>query len=329
MRKMHWLFIFALLSTMNVQARESELVKYKIKWVLAHEPIAVFEMAAKFFAEKVYRESDGRLVVEIVGKEELPNKRIPLPATSFQMLTRGDYQMSQTYTSFLGQYVKDMWALEAPFLFRDHAHATRVLDGKIGHKILQQLEPHKVRGLAFTYSGGYRILPTGKTELVSASSFKGISVRVSDNPLTSSFFRKIGAKPIVAFDQGALEKGLDSFESTYARLDNIKPLNASYILESNHSILLTALIINQDFYNSLPQKYQKIIEKVAKETAIYERDFAVTDGERSKNNYIKSGIKIGQMKAEEVEKLKSVANLVHAENEYLFSSNLIREIKSQ
>lgn len=324
-----FLAVVFLTSSSLVQANSEAKKEYRIKWILAHEPIAVFEMAAKYFSEKVYKESNGQLIVEIIGKKDLPHNQIPLPSAAFRMLVKGDYQMSQTYTSFLGQHVKDMWALESPFLFRDHAHATRVLDGEIGQSILAQMDSHKVKGLAFTYSGGYRIVPSGKLDLNSSESFKNVKIRVSDNPLTSTFFRKLGAKPVVAFDEGVLEKGLDSFESTYARLDNIKPLNAAYILESNHSILLTALLINKEFFNSLPEKLQKIVIKVAKETAIFERDFAVKDGERSKQNYVNAGIQIRQFNKDDIDRLNGVAVEVQKENAFMFSKNLIESIKAK
>ena len=45
-------------------------------------------------------------------------------------------------------------------LFRDHAHAANVLEGPVGQKLMDDMaEKTNIKGLACTYSGGYRMIP--------------------------------------------------------------------------------------------------------------------------------------------------------------------------
>jgi TRAP-type C4-dicarboxylate transport system substrate-binding protein len=72
--------------------------------------------------------------------------------------------MSQMYTTWLAEKIDpDMLALEMPFIFEDHDHATRVLEGEVGETLLDKItEKSNVRGMAFTYSGGFRNVITNK-----------------------------------------------------------------------------------------------------------------------------------------------------------------------
>ena len=65
-----------------------------------------------------------------------------------------------------------MLALDMPFIFEDHEHATRVLEGEVGEFLLDKItEKSNVRGMAFTYSGGFRNVLSNKK----VNSLKGLT----------------------------------------------------------------------------------------------------------------------------------------------------------
>jgi TRAP-type C4-dicarboxylate transport system substrate-binding protein len=74
------------------------------------------------------------------------------------LMEQGKIEMSQMYTTWLAEGIEhDMLALEMPFIFEDHDHAARVLEGPVGEGLLEKItEKSNVRGMAFTYSGGFR-----------------------------------------------------------------------------------------------------------------------------------------------------------------------------
>jgi TRAP-type C4-dicarboxylate transport system substrate-binding protein len=79
-------------------------------------------------------------------------------------MEQGKIEMSQMYTTWLAEDIEhDMLALEMPFIFEDHDHATRVLEGPVGEGLLEKItEKSNVRGMAFTYSGGFRNIIANK-----------------------------------------------------------------------------------------------------------------------------------------------------------------------
>lgn len=135
----------------------------KIRWVIAHEPLSLFERAARDFQSFVNEaQSAEKIEVEVMTLKEYSERYNDGVAVDkhdlLDLMEQGKIEMSQMYTTWLAEDVEhDMLALEMPFIFEDHDHATRVLEGPIGEGLLEKItEKSNVRGMAFTYSGGFR-----------------------------------------------------------------------------------------------------------------------------------------------------------------------------
>ncbi len=320
------LFCGVILLTSAVSLAEEKPVK--IRWVLAHEPARVFRRAAQHFADTVAQKSGNRVQVEILEANSINKNSVITPAGAFKMLQAGELEMSQTYTTSLGQYNKDMWVVDLPFLFRNHEHAAKVLDGQIGQRIVAGLETSGVKGLGFTYSGGYRVIPSKSAPLTKVDDFKGKKIRVTkDSPIAASYMKELGAVPMQV-DAENFKGKLDAFETTYARLDSVKNNDAKFINETEHSLFLTTIIINKKFFESLPADLQKIVSESAKETAALERADSIKDNLENKEKYKAQGIQIVDMPADQVEKMKQKASGVYKQYEGFFAPGLVADIQN-
>jgi TRAP-type C4-dicarboxylate transport system substrate-binding protein len=144
----------------------------KIRWVIAHEPLSLFVRAAKDFQDFVNAaQSVEKIEVEVMTlseySERYNNGVLVTKHDLLDLIDQGKIEMSQMYTTWLAaKYDQDMLALEMPFIFKDHDHATRVLEGEVGEFLLDKITAKSnVRGMAFTYSGGFRnVLSSKKIE---------------------------------------------------------------------------------------------------------------------------------------------------------------------
>lgn len=141
----------------------------KIRWVIAHEPLALFLRAAEDFQTYLNEaQSVEKIEVEVMTLAEYSTRyNDGVEVTKHDLLDlmeSGQIEMSQMYTTWLAEnYNHDMLALELPFLFENHEHATRVLEGEVGEYLLDKTtENSNVRGMAFTYSGGFRNVLSNK-----------------------------------------------------------------------------------------------------------------------------------------------------------------------
>ncbi|MBI3552415.1 MAG: TRAP transporter substrate-binding protein [Elusimicrobia bacterium] len=312
-------------------APRAEAAKYRIRWVLAHEPAGVFEQAAKEFSRLISAETKGEIEVRIISAKEFGHDRVVAPDEVAREVASGAIEMTQTYTTTLSRRSENLLVLELPYLFRSHGHAAKVLDGAIGRELLASLEPLNMKGLAFTYSGGYRILPTTAREIRSPQDLKGLRVRTENTPVEAAIFRTLGAEPVPAgFDDTvALAKAgkIDAGETTLPRFaDGHQEEGLPVINETRHTLFLTAVLINQKFYDSLPKGDQDAISRAALRMARTERKRSIDEGEAVKRNAIAKGEKFISLTPKERARFAAALQPVYAEFAPRFG-NMVKRIQ--
>ncbi|NDH09292.1 MAG: TRAP transporter substrate-binding protein [Gammaproteobacteria bacterium] len=268
--------------------------KINVRWVVAHEPIDLFLRSANTFATIVSEMSNNRINVEILTKNEWEEKyNNNEKGRPFFALKNNDIQMGQYQTTFLGSVYKNYNILDMPFLFKDHDHVDRVLNGKIGDGLLKQLgKESPIIGLAFTYSGGFRIM-INKEPITKFEELKGKNITCVPSPVLSEIFKSIGANPVHDNNWGNDEyldienfsvSEVDCSETTFVRYSKVKD-KFPYIVDSKHSLFLTTIVMNKDFYGSLSDSDKEIFSIAAKKAAAYERKQTIEDSEEFKNNH--------------------------------------------
>lgn len=309
-------------------APKSAETSFTLRWVLAHEPVSVFEEAAKSFSKTMTERTDAAVKVRVMTASEFAPNGIPSPLHVAWSLFSGRLEMTQTYTPLMGSFSPAFWSLDLPFLFRDHEHASRVLDGAIGQRLLQSLLPFNCRGLAFTYSGGFRMAATTSRPIEKWEDLQGLRMRTSPSPVSVETMRAFGAEavPQASADiPGAVESGaIDGAETTYPRywaLGQQKGLRV--VSETWHSLFLTVLAVNERFYQALPPSYRESLVEAARHTAVMERAHSVADGERVRREAAASGVKIVQMSERERERMAEKARPLHAKYAPLFGQDFL------
>ena len=328
--------IFLIYSSISFGAEKANS-PIKVKWVLAHEPIDLFKIAADSFTKEVTAKTNGGVVFEVMSLPEYEakyNHKKKIPYTRFvSKIQNNDIEMSQTYTTDLGRLSNPMYALDLPFLFRDHAHAQKVLEGKVGEELLAGLSSKNIRGLAFTYSGGYRIIP-GVKKITTVEDFKGLKIRTSLSPVARDTFETLGATTFAMslddIDQGIRSGKINQAESTYARYFPMGQNKVANIVnETNHSLFLTSIIMNEKFWQSLPENYRVIMKEAAINAARLERDHSVKVGLETREECLKSGVEIYTLDKAEQEKMKIALAPVYKKFSPMIGKELIAEIQAQ
>ncbi len=306
----------------------------KIRWVLAHEPIELFVRAAEVFKAEVEKLAPGAFDIEVMTLSEYSAKYndgiVVTKHELVDLLNAGKIEMSQTYTVTLGQYDHDFRALDFPFLFESHDHASRVFEGPVGQQLLSGLtEKAGVKGLAFTYSGGFRIIP-GNEAVAKIEDLRGMKVRTSFSPVAVDTFAAVGAN-VVPMELEELTDGLEKAdvtvgESTYPRVYALGQNEVSkFVNHTEHSLFLTSILIGQELYNSLPASLQEVVSKAAVAAARYERELSIADVAATQARCEEDGIAVVRMSEEEKAKFKAATAGVYAK--YPELADLVAKIK--
>jgi len=310
----------------------------KIRWVLAHEPIELFLRAAKRFKATMEQVAPGRLEFEIMTLGEYSQRYADGKKVTkhdlLALMESGDIEMSQMYTSTLGrQHNRDMWALDLPFLFRDHEHARKVLEGDIGQKLMTDMsENTNVQGLAFTYSGGYRMIPANVV-IETIEDFKGVPLRCNKSPIASETFRAVGAHPVEIeleeINDAVADGRILGGESTYARYYALSQNECCKVInDAEHSLLLTSIIVAKDFWAGLDEELQLMVKDAAFDAARSERQESIEDIDIVKARCQGDDVKVVSMSAEERARFQEKTAYLYEKFEDMFSKGLVDGIRA-
>ena len=307
----------------------------KIRWVLAHEPIDLFIRAANVFAKEVNAKAPGQIEIEVLTMNEYAQKYNNGEAIDkhslVDLLDSGKIEMSQTYTVTLGKIDKDFQALDLPFLFKDHDHATRVFEGAIGQSLLSGLSKKVgVKGLAFTYSGGFRVMP-GNESVNRIEDLRGMRVRTSLSPVAQDTFGMLGAD-VVPLEIEELAENLGDTnvtvgESTYPRVYALGQNKVSKVVNhTEHSLFLTSILVGESFWTELTPELQAIISDAAMVAARHERELSIEDVRLTRERCQKDGIILNDMSKEEQARFKAATESIYDKYKDYFTPGLVEGI---
>lgn len=310
----------------------------KIRWVIAHEPLSLFVRAAKDFEREVNAQnSNQKIEVEIMTLTEYSdrynNGQTVTKHDLLDLMETGKIEMSQMYTTWLAEhYSNDMHVLDMPFLFDSHDHASRILEGPVGEYLLGSIkEKSNVKGLAFTYSGGFRCILSAK-EIRTLADFVGTPIRSNKNPMAMETFRAIGAEP-VAMELEAINEAVEAGvvvggETAYPR---IYPLGQNEfhtsVVDSEHSLFLTSIIITDTFWNSLDADLRNVIKTAAVNAGRAERVESIKDGEQAKVKLVEEGKEVVRLSDEDQAEFVRRTAVVYDKFADFFKPGLVEQIR--
>lgn len=169
----------------------------------------------------------------------------------------------QNYAPGLG-----VWSL--PFMFRGPEHYDKVMDGPIGERFKSMLaEKSNIRLLAF-YPNGERMFFNNKRALTKLSDFRGIKIRVDDQPISAQIWRALGANPVpIPFGElyTSLQTGVvDAGENPTVNIVRMKFFEvAKFVTLTRHSLTTQTLMCNSRWLEGLPAQTRSMLLDAVKE----------------------------------------------------------------
>jgi TRAP-type C4-dicarboxylate transport system substrate-binding protein len=312
---------------------------HQIKWILFHAPVEIFVRTAEAFAQEIGQLTDGRITIEVYKEEEYAKKfNEDVFVDPVVLLKSNAVQMSQIQTNWLGHInVTDFYALDMPFLFKSHDHCSRVLEGPIGESMLASIPEitQAMRGLAFTYSGGYRCIAS-REPITSVDGFHGISFAVRTNPVLRDMAKAFGSDPAVLDDLAIegrkdMSRNHDVVQTTLPRYEaQIDSSVHPYVINTRHNMFLTTILVNEQFWQELDIEDQILMKKAAISASRQERQWSIDDAkkiETQAEEQKRLGIKeVLEFPETEREKLREMSKALYKKYDDVFSPGFLNSI---
>lgn len=301
--------------------------KQTIKWLLFHEPAELFIRTAEQFNEEINKLTGDKYNIEILKLEDYNEKyNNRQPCDPLAELKAGRVHMSQMYVNTLAlSNATDFYALGLPFLFTSHDHATRVFEGNVGTELLEHLHNKlQVKGLSFTYSGGYKVLGS-TTPVKCLNDLKNLTYTAKENAIWTDMFNTLGMK--ATQDKASADVTQTTFPRYHVECHN----KQNFVSSTGHSMYLTTILTNEDMWNSLDLEDQMHFQTAAKICARTERAKSVADAEEiatDKDKQDSLGIsEVIDFDADEIQKMKDMLAPITAKWEKYFTNGLVDKIR--
>ncbi|AEF55920.1 TRAP transporter substrate-binding protein [Marinomonas posidonica] len=257
-------------------------------------------VAANSFADRVNKEMNGKLCVEV-----FPNSTLFGDSKELEALLLGDVQLLAPSLSKFGSYTDKYGVFDLPFIFKDMDHAIRFTKTPEGKKLLLEMDDYAgFVGLGYWMSG-MKYFSANKP-LIKPSDAKGLKFRVQTSDVAKQMISAMGASPqAMAFSEvySALQTGVvDGQENTWSNIYTKKFFEVQdSVTETNHQLLAYLFMTSSEFLDSLSAEDRTQFLAIA-DAVTQEANLSVKAKEAANRaNILKAGGKINSLTPEQLQ----------------------------
>ena len=230
--------------------------------------------ATENLGKKLEAATNGRLSVQMFPSMQLGGEKETIEQTQI-----GAIQMLRVSVGTMGPIVDDINVINMPFLFKNTAHAQRMMDGPIGQELLDKVTASPNAGLVALgwMDSGARSLYNTKKPIKTIEDLKGMKFRVIGNPIFVDMMNALGGNGVaMGYDQvfSSLQTGvIDGAENnppSYVFSNHYTA--AKYYSLTEHLIIPELLLFSKKAWTALSSEDQELLKKFAREAQMEERE---------------------------------------------------------
>ncbi len=287
MKKQIVFIAFSLLLLSGCQLSKVKTIKLAHGLDVTHS----VHLALEFFGEEIHRISDGQLAVEIYPNSQLGSEREIL-----ELIQIGSLHMTKVSAATLENFAPKSKVLGLPYLFKNRAHAFRVLDGEIGQNLLEDSQRYRLKGLGY-YDAGYRSFYTKERPVDHPDELKGLKIRVMESVTAMNMVRSFGGAPTpiswgelyTSLQQGVVDGAENNPPSFY--LSKHYEICKYYSL-NEHTYSPDVIIIGNSFWNQLNEEQQLWMSKAVNASIDFQRKLWAEHEASALEEVVKAGVEI-------------------------------------
>ena len=253
-------------------------------------------------ANRVKDAAQGRIEIQAYPASQLGSSKDQIEAVAL-----GTQQMVTEGAANFGQWVPSISIIEAPYVWRDAAHLTKVMSGPVGQDLNKQLvEKRGMRILGTTYYG-VRQLTTTKKAVRTAADMKEFKLRVPENEVFLAMARAWGAKPTpMTFSELYLalrQNVVDGQENPLPTIDSGKFFEVQkYLVLTGHILTPRLVVINDKFWQGLSATDKKVISDAVAEGIAWNNQEILGREQTLVDKFKKAGMEVIQPDVESFRK---------------------------
>ena len=261
------------------------------------------------FAEDVEAKTDGNVKVTVYGAGQLGTEKEMLEQVvqgTIQGMRGGQFDFSPRLLMFT-----------APFMTQTRAQVTALLQSDLAKAVCAEAE--ETTGTVIINlcdAGGYRQFSNNAHPITKPDDLKGLKMRTNGMKTIDLTFQAMGANTVsvpYADLYMALKTGVaDGQENPWVNVVGMKFYEVQkYFTAVNYQFHPDPFYVNADWWNSLPEEYQAVIQECATEMGEYNDQLIDENSEAAKQAIIDSGAEVYDPTPEEIQAFVDAAQPVY------------------
>ncbi len=227
-------------------------------------------LGLKYMAKLLDERTQGRIKMDVYANAQLGDEK-----ATIEMTQMGTIAINRVSASPLIGFVPKMGVFSLPYLFTDADQQWKVLDGKIGKAMLQELGNSNLVGLAY-YDSGARSFYTKSRPIKTPEDLNGLKIRVQPSQVFVDTIAALGgsATPMGLTEvYSGLQTGIvDGAENNPPSLWTMKHYEVcKYYSLDEHSMVPEVVMMSKKVWSSLAPEDQELVAQVAAESVAYEK----------------------------------------------------------
>jgi len=307
---MRKLVLFFLAAALILPTAPAMAAKYTIKFGHDQREQSPHHDAAKYLKKLIEEGSGGEIEVTLY-----PNQLLGSGTQMVEMVQAGAVEMIAVPTAKIQAVAPTFQILDLPFLFPTKQGLYDRLYTDFGQALYEPLEAKGIHGLSY-WGMGFKQL-TGNFPIHKPADFKGKKIRVMPSPVIREQFKALGASPVpIDFHElyNALQQEVvDGQENPLVGICTMKLYEVQkYMAMSNHAFLAYGLVINKPFFESLPAKYQKLLQESAAKSATYQLGLIEKRDAGYLDTIKKAGVQVNELTPQQTADFQKALEPVYA-----------------
>ncbi len=260
------IYLFPLLFLSCTQKKEVKVIKLAHGLNVEH-PV---HKAMEYMGEVLEKNSGGKMKIKIYPSQQLGTER-----QCIELLQIGSLDMTKVSAAIMENFSPDMKIFGLPYLFRDRAHAFKVLDGKIGKQLLEGGVKYRLKGVGY-YDSGSRSFYTKNRPIRKPDDLKGLKIRVMESVTAMNMVSSLGGSPTpiswgelyTALQQGVVDGAENNPPSFY--LSRHYEVCKYYSLDE-HTTIPDVLVIGTFLWDHLTEQERDWLQDAVDQSVVYQR----------------------------------------------------------
>lgn len=283
-------------------------------------------LAARKFAKLVNERTNGFVEVQV-----FPNGYLYKDGEELDALINGDIQMVAPAMSKLSSVSPEWGVIDLPYAFQTSEEVREYLQGRMGEVLFHKLQMRGFHSLGI-WDNGFKQMTNNIRPLIEPEDFSGLEFRIMSSSVLSSQFHHLSAttqtKSFNEVYQLLDNQEVNAQENTFSNIEskNLHSLQ-NYLTISDHGYLGYVVLMNDEFWSSLPEDIKPIIEETMEEVTDWEYKLAEELNEQSFNEIVKCEcIDIHYLQEDEKQRWEKAFKPVYQEFEDRFGADYIKNL---